>query len=231
MKLSQQTIKTIKTFSSINSSLVIRPGKHLRTITEAKTIMAAAEVEEEFQVTAGIYDLPEFLGTLGLFKDPELEWSEHSVVISEGGTKVEYAFCDPDMVTSIEKDPKFPEGEDSVTFDITRAQLGQIMKGANTLNLSDIRVYRRDNGDVVMAAADSKNVTDNTIEVVVGHDDREVDYQSTFAVENIRLNSEYDYQVTVSFKGISRWTATNSPLPLTVYIGSAQNPKSSFSEK
>lgn len=231
MKLSRETIKMFKTFSSINSSLIIRPGEPLRTITNTRSVMGSAEVEEDFPVQAGIYDLPEFLGTLGLFKDPELDFQENSVVISEGGTRVEYVYCDPEMVTSIEKDPNFPDGEDQVEFDITRGQLQQIMKGAGTLNLTDIRLRHREDGAITLGAADSRGAIHNSIEVVVGQDEREVEYEAVFSVDNIRVNQDFDYHVRVSFKGLSHWQATNSPRPVNFYIGTSQQPAPFFQEK
>lgn len=231
MKLSRETTKLLKNFSAINSSMVIRSGEPLRTITSTKSIMGSAEVEEDFPVTAGIYDLGEFLGTLGLFKDPDLTWNETSVTIQENGTKVEYIYCDPTMVVSIDKDPKFPTGEDQVEFDITKDQLNQLMKGASTLNLNDIKISRRDNGDIVIGAAENKIDGSNSIEVVVGNDPRDVEYGAVLSIDNIRVNTEFDYHVRVSFKGLTHWQASNSPKALDFYIGTSQNPKSFFNTK
>ena len=44
MKISSETINILKNFSGINANLVFKPGKELKTISEAKTIMANASI-------------------------------------------------------------------------------------------------------------------------------------------------------------------------------------------
>ena len=60
-KLSSQTIDILKNFSSINSNLVVKAGEPLATISEAKNIMATADIVEQFSSDFGIYDLNEFI--------------------------------------------------------------------------------------------------------------------------------------------------------------------------
>ena len=54
MKVSSETINILKNFSGINSNLVFKPGKELKTISEAKTIMATASILEDFPVQFGV---------------------------------------------------------------------------------------------------------------------------------------------------------------------------------
>ena len=60
MKISNETINTLKNFSGINANLVFKPGGQLKTLSEAKTIMATASTKEDFPVEFGVYDLNEF---------------------------------------------------------------------------------------------------------------------------------------------------------------------------
>ena len=46
MKLSNETIGVLKNFASINSNIVINTGSEVRTISEAKSILAKATVTE-----------------------------------------------------------------------------------------------------------------------------------------------------------------------------------------
>ena len=48
MKLSKQTIEILKNFSSINMSVVLKPGSKIRTVSPQKTILAQAIVSETF---------------------------------------------------------------------------------------------------------------------------------------------------------------------------------------
>ena len=79
MKLSEKTLQVLKNFSNINQSILIRPGNVIKSVTELKTIFARAEVPETFEQEFAIYDLPQFLGTISLFSDPELDFHEKYV--------------------------------------------------------------------------------------------------------------------------------------------------------
>ena len=64
MQISKQTFEILKNFSEINSSILIKPGQKLETISEMKNILAKADVPEDFQTEFGIYDLTEFLNLI-----------------------------------------------------------------------------------------------------------------------------------------------------------------------
>ena len=110
MKLSNDTVNLLKNFSAINSNIVIQEGNVLRTMAEAKNVMANAEVGETFNNTVGIYDLGEFLSVYGMFDDPDLDFDEegNTVTIREGRRSVRYFFSDPEILTTPSKDIKMP---------------------------------------------------------------------------------------------------------------------------
>ena len=54
MQISKQTFEILKNFSEINSSILIKPGQKLETISEMKNILAKADVPEDFQTEFGI---------------------------------------------------------------------------------------------------------------------------------------------------------------------------------
>ena len=66
MQLSNETINVLKNFATVNPNVVIKPGQKLKTISEAKTILASAQIVEDFPVEFGIYDLNEFLSVYNL---------------------------------------------------------------------------------------------------------------------------------------------------------------------
>ena len=72
MKLSEQTIKLLENFSTINESILIKKGNRIRTISVMKNIFAEAEVQEEFPRDFAIYELKQFLNGLSLHDDPDL---------------------------------------------------------------------------------------------------------------------------------------------------------------
>jgi hypothetical protein len=44
MNISDETLEVLKNFASINPNIVISPGQKIKTISEAKNIMASAEI-------------------------------------------------------------------------------------------------------------------------------------------------------------------------------------------
>ena len=64
--ISKETIDILKNFSSINKSIVIKPGNTIRTLSVNKNILASAKIEESISEQISIYDLSSFLGCLSL---------------------------------------------------------------------------------------------------------------------------------------------------------------------
>ena len=85
MQLSNETINVLKNFATVNPNVVFKPGQQLKTISEAKTILASAQIVEDFPQEFGIYDLNEFLSVYNLIEDPTLTFEDKSVLISGAG--------------------------------------------------------------------------------------------------------------------------------------------------
>ena len=86
MKLSNGTVTVLKNFSTINPNLVIKAGNTISTMSAMKNIVAKAKVEETFPQDFAIYDLNEFLASISLFTNPDLEFKNDFVVITESGS-------------------------------------------------------------------------------------------------------------------------------------------------
>lgn len=144
MKLSESTLKVLKNFSGINQSINIRAGNLLSTQSVAKNIVAEANIEEEFPVGFCLYDLPEFLGTMKLFKSPVLDFSEaqnnYMYICEEDnlGFKVRYTFSKPELIVYPERrpEPKAPE----ITFNLDAKTLDSIMKASTVMQLTNMLI-------------------------------------------------------------------------------------------
>ena len=86
MKLSSETVSVLKNFSTINQNLVIKEGSSISTMSAMKNIVSRAEVSETFPRQFAIYDLNEFLSALSLFSEPDLDFQDDFVVITENGS-------------------------------------------------------------------------------------------------------------------------------------------------
>ena len=194
MKLSKTTVNLLRNFSSINTNLLITPGKSIMTVAANKTAFAKADVEEEFDVAFGIYDLSEFLGVLSIFENPELTFGERSLTISDGKNRIRYMPADAEVLIFPKKEPKFsanPEAE----FVLTSQHLQQIIKASSVLKVPFMTI-KGDGSKIVVLVHDKSNPNTNQFSI-----DVEVDTDKTFdlhiKVDSLKMIPE-DYKVLVS---------------------------------
>ena len=67
MKLSNETLTVLKNFSSINQGIQSKKGNKLTTVSSGKTVLAQANLKDEFPKEFCIYDLNEFLSIQSVF--------------------------------------------------------------------------------------------------------------------------------------------------------------------
>ena len=220
MKLSDKTISLLKNFSSINQSILFKEGNKLRTISVMKNILAEATVSEDFSKDFGVYDLNQFLNGLSLYNNPELDFrNDGYVVIKEGKSRSKYFFADPNVIVSPpDKDISLPS--EDVCFEVSTDQLDKLLKASSIYQSTDLSAIG-ENGVIKLVVRDKKNDTSNDYSVIVGETDSEFCFN--FKVENIKILPG-TYEVVVSQKLLSRFTAKNSDL--TYYI--AMEPDSTF---
>jgi len=208
-KLSTQTLDILKNFASINSNLIVKSGEALSTISEAKNIMATADISETFESTFGIYDLNEFISMFSLMIDPDLDFTADSVVFKSGRTKASYRFADQSILTTPKSKINMPSAD--VTVTLGSDLLGQIRKAAGVLGHTIVSIGGED-GVITLSVVDPKNSTANSFSVVL--DDANANTSSfdlQFLIANLKVIPG-DYQVQISSKLISHWTNTSAPV-------------------
>ena len=200
MKLSKQTIEILKNFSSINMSVVLKPGSKIRTVSPQKTILAQAIVSETFPKECAIYDLNMFINTAAMFEDPEFSFGETAVEIKNGPAfgRVPYASIST-IATPPEKDIVLPSVD--VSFTIMKEVMAQAIKAAGVMMLPEVALLGKD-GSASLTAIDSRHDAGAFFNYLVGTST--TNYNMIFKVENLKLLPR-DYDVTVSAKGIANF--------------------------
>ena len=212
-KLSSQTIDILKNFSGINSNLVVKTGEPLSTISEAKNIMAIAEIVEQFSTDFGIYDLNEFISMFSLLQDPDLEFTNDSVQFKSGRTRASYRFADQSILTSPKNKINMPQCD--LTVNITSELLTQVRKAAGVLGHSIVSLQGED-GVVTLSVVDPKNSSANTFSVVLDENNSQRgSFDLQFLINNLKVLPG-DYAVNISSKLISHWK--NENIPVQYYI-------------
>lgn len=222
MKLSEKTTSILKNFSVINSSILFKKGNKLRTISVMKNIYAEAIVTEDFPKDFGVYDLPQFLGGLNLYKQPELIFDNDGyVVIKEGRSRSKFFFASQNTIVT-PPDKEISLSSEDVSFQIDTNQLDKLIKASNTYQAPDLSVIGKD-GEVDLIVRDKKNDTSNDFSFTVGETD--LNFSLNFKVENLKIITG-SYEVAISKNNLARFKSKD--YDLTYYI--ALEPDSSFNE-
>jgi len=226
MKLSEQTLTTLKNFAGINANIVINPGNSIKTMSESKTIMGQATIAESIPNQIGIYDLNEFLGVVNMFDDPDITISQDIkfLTVNEGNKSVKYFFADPSILTSPSKDITMPPCE--VTFTLTAADMANIRKASAALGVTDVVVQTAPNTTPKLIVTDTEDATSNSYEVDIQNCSAAgVTCNFVFNIANFKFVND-DYNVSISSKLLSNFKAVNNPVEYWV----ALEKKSTFGE-
>lgn len=209
MIISDDTLKVLQNFASVNPNLVLKPGQKVKTISEAKNIMATAEITEDFPLEFGVYDLNEFLSVHGLIDNAALSFDDKSLTMSNGSQKIKYYFAETEILTQPTKDITMPNAE--VGINISQKDLDQIKKAAAVLGHTELSLSGG-NGVVTARVLDVKDSTANTYDIVI--DDNNVckeRFNFVVNIPNLKLLPG-DYFVSISSKLISNWQNTDYPV-------------------
>jgi hypothetical protein len=200
MKISKRTLAILKNFSSINQSIVIKPGTKLETISNVKDTFAKADAEETFATQVSIYDLNEFLGVVSLFEDPDFAFEDKSVTISEGKTSQTYFYADASVITTPpEKGVTLPSTE--VTASLSKEQLSKLVRSAAVNNAADLTFK---NGSVVVHDKTVPNSNKFEISDVASTTGN---YELSIKVEKLKMVSD-DYEIKICAKGLAHFTGS-----------------------
>ena len=214
MKLSTDTLAVLKNFANIQPNLMFRSGTEVKTIAEAKNIVAKATITESIPQDFGIYDVNDFLSSLSLFTDPTFDFSSDgkSVNLSEGKSTLKYFFSDEASLTYPQKDITMPATD--ATFVLTSEVLKNLLRATSLLSVSTIAVESQGSG-IVIRVKDAKNSTSNSYGTEVEGNNNGHNFKFHFDVSNLKIIPG-DYDVSISGKLISHFK--HKTLPIEYWI-------------
>jgi len=212
MRLSKETYTILKNFAAINSNILIQPGNVLKTVSAGKNIYVEAKVTEDFDIDVPIWDLNKFLGIVSMFNNPDLEFHDTHVVITNGRSSVTYYYSEPSLLTVPTREIKMPA---TVTrFDLDEKDLNEILKASSVLQVSDLRMVGAD-GKFTISVDDSGQSTSNSFEIVIDENYTGKDFEGTVNVSEMKfIPGSYSVELTDTI--ISKFT--HKSLDLSYYI-------------
>ena len=218
MKLSNDTISILKNFASINSNLVFREGNCIKTISEAKNIMASANIEELIPMDFGIYDMGEFLSVLDMMDDPEIAIKKDRINISSSNQRVQYFTAPENILTSPSKDINMPTPE--VAFNLSNSVISSLKRAASTFGVDDV-VIRSDGGPIHIDVTSNDNPTSNVYTVCIDQSSDDP-FRAVFNINNFRFMPG-DYVVNVSSRLISTFQCKEERHGILYYVALEKN--------
>ena len=215
MELSENTLNVLRNFSGINQNIMIKSGSNIKTISETKTVVATADVSEQFVKSFGIYNLNEFIGVMGLVDTPNLKFEDDFVIVSDssGRSNVKYFYAAEDTLTTATKDVNMPEADVKFTFD--NDTLNKLKKAAATLGHSELSIKAKD-GVLSLSVFEKQNATSNGFSIDIdGEFKQDAVFNFVIDISNLKLLPG-DYDVEISSKLITQFK--NKEIPLTYWI-------------
>lgn len=196
MKLTTNTIEILKNFSTINQSILFEKGDLLMTRNPASTVVGIAKLDQEIEQKFAIYDLPQLLSVLSLYKQPEIKFKDDYLLIGEDNRNVKYTYTQPNYINAANyeklKSQKLPF-EVISSFTLTADQIQKTLKAAAILNLPNIQ-FVSSQGNLDMVACDVKNPTSHKVMDTVSSCD--VSYSVNYQRENLNILVD-DYTVSI----------------------------------
>lgn len=217
MKLSPRTLDILKNYSTINPSILLKPGKEIRTIHPQKTIISVATIEDDFPSEAPIYDLGRFLSVYNLYDDPDVTFEEKDLVISDGRRKTRYRMAAKSVLFLP------PEGSMNIpsvvaSIPVTQKDLADVLKASSALGLPDIGFVAED-GKIYLRALSIEDPKADTFGIEIG--ETSDTFRLMIKKAAIKFVSQ-DYQVNLSSKGAAEFTGNG----ITYVVG--VDPKSTY---
>ena len=211
MELSENTLQILRNFSGINQNLLIKPGSIIKTISEARNVVATADVTESFEKDFGIYDLNEFIGVMGLVDTPSLKFEDDFVTVSDssGRSKVKYFYAAEETLTSPAKDVNMPDGD--VKFTLDNDTLNKLKKAASTLGHNEVSI-KANNGVLSLSIVENQNATSNAFSIDIdGEFKQDAVFNFIISISNLKILPG-DYDVEISSKLITQFKHKEMPL-------------------
>jgi len=200
LKINNELVEVLDSFSKINPHILIRPGNTIRTVNPGENVLASYEYDGEgFDEEVGLGNIREFLSVIGLIENPELEFHDQMVIIKNDISKALYFLTAPELVEMKNKNDIPPE-QSNIQFVLKNEDINKLRRASSMINAQKIIITSGDN-NVNFTLVDEDNPTSNEFQLTI--DARcEEGFEGAMFIEHLIL-MKGDYYVTISESGIA----------------------------
>jgi hypothetical protein len=218
MKISVETISILKNFATINTGILITPGNKLWSRTGS--VFGEAVVTETFPREVGILDVNNFLATLSLFTDPDLDFGAEYLTITDvsGKMHVRYLYAGTGIVALTY--PKTPKSlpEKIITFTLTEDQWQKTQKATGIFDQKEL-VIASDGKIIRIGTIDHKNKNGNLFTMDLDGETNGLKCHTVFSKEHLPLlKGSYQGTITPSYAIFK-----NTNIDLHYFVGCEPN--------
>jgi len=230
IKLEPKTIDILRSFSKMNSGIVIRPGNTIQTINYGSKVYVKAVVPQTFDREIAIDNLPQIL-SLGASATITIEGERIAVQDDTIGGKLSFPLSKPERIFSppADKEPSFDQHPVDTSFNLPRDKFQAIQKVGKKLkklNFSNV-VVTGANGKITLTMMrprylrhDDENYP--VFEFGIGDTDQE--FKVNLLLENLQTLMPGDYDVQVRYRvgpqgvltGLAHFAAPNMDYRMTI---------------
>lgn len=196
MKLSKSTMEVLANFATINPSAMVKPGKFINTKSINNVIYAEATLEDEIDITAGIYSLSEFLGIVGIVgSDSVVTEDKEFITIAAGRSKSRLKMADPSTIVHPKKAINFPVAD--VMFEMGESEFNQIKSAASGMGMTTLCFFNKDGR---IFAGVSSETSENSYQVELADYDGTATFEFILQFANMKM-IKGKYQVMIAKEG------------------------------
>ena len=195
MKLSKDTLNTLKHFSKINHQIYLKKGARQAVLAGAQNRYAEKTLDTVFPVNFPVENLSSILKALTTFKDPELTFTKSKLTITGKLGSIIFKPYKHEQISQLTQGINFPDPD--VEFEINSEQYQALLKGIK----NSYEIYIKGNGKEITATSDENWRNGYTYKQPLGN---------TSKIFSHRFKAEYfdipidDYKISISKKGIAK---------------------------
>lgn len=200
MKINNELVDVLDSFSKINPHILIRPGNVIRTVNPGENVLGSYTYDgDDFGQEVGLGNIREFLSVIGLIENPELEFNDQMVIIKNDISKAVYFLTAPELVEMKNKNDIPPE-ESNIQFVLKNEDINKLRRASSMINAQKI-IITSGNNIVNFTLVDEDNPTSNEFQLSIDAKCEE-GFEGAMFIEHLIL-MKGDYYVAISESGIA----------------------------
>lgn len=138
--LSERTLQLLSNFETINPSIVLTPGKILRSINDSSTVIAIAQIEEDFPFEFPILDLTKLLSIQRLpsFKSGKAEFHQDYILLKGENSQLKFWRSAKELAVVPADELPMPDINFEAT--VTPEKMKELTRACSTLGHKTVRL-------------------------------------------------------------------------------------------